>query len=488
MLQKYSILAVDDEPFNLELIEAAFLSYDNVLITYAKDGHEALHKLEENSFDVVLLDISMPQISGLEVLKIIRSNEKYTYLPVLMVTANHEKEEEALHLGASDFITKPYNIKVLCSRTLNYAKLNQTTTQIKNQNEYLEQEVANRTVELQEALKLSKETEYEISTRLGRASESRDPETGGHIKRMSHYSKLLAELHGLSEDECELILYAAPLHDIGKIAIADNILLKPGRFEKEEFEIMKMHAQLGAQMLEGADRYPVIKAGHIIALQHHEKYDGTGYPNGKKGKDIHLYARIVTIADVFDALCSKRVYKEPMPLEKVLSIMKNDAGTHFDPQLVELFLNNIDKFLKIKEIFKDENTQPINETVIVQSQKISKILFVDDNELNRIVVKEMLALAFPNIQVDVHESPQDALDKGIQEYDVILTDINMPNINGYEFFDILRKEKNYRKPIIAITALAVNGDKEKILMYGFDDYISKPIDMNNFKQILKEYL
>jgi len=488
MLQTYSVLAVDDEPFNLELIEAAFMQLDNIKITYAKDGYEALNFLEEQIFDVVLLDISMPQLDGLEVLKIIRSKEKLQFLPVLMVTANHEKEEEALNLGASDFITKPYNIKILCSRTLNYAKLNCSTSQIRNQNEILENEVQKRTAELQKALKLSKETEYEISTRLGRASESRDPETGGHIKRMSHYSQLLASLYGLNEEECELILYAAPLHDIGKIAIADNILLKPGRFEKEEFEIMKMHAELGAGMLEGAERYPVLKAGHIIALEHHEKYDGTGYPNGTKGKDIHLYARIVTIADVFDALCSRRVYKEPMPLEKVLDIIRKDAGTHFDPELTELFLSNIDKFLKIKEIFKDENTQPINQKTEIQSEKSSKILFVDDNELNRIVVKEMLALAFPNLSVDVFEDVQGALDKGIENYDVILSDINMPYINGYEFYDLLRNEKNYQKPIIAITALAVSGDKEKILMHGFNDYIPKPIDMKEFKEILKKYL
>jgi len=488
MMQKYSILAVDDESFNLDLIEATFINYENIEITYATNGYEALEYLDKQVFNVVLLDISMPQLSGLEVLKIIRSKKELLHLPVLMVTANHEKEEEALNLGASDFITKPYNIKVLCARTLNYAKLNFASSQIENQNVSLEKEVQNRTIQLEKALKLSKETEYEISTRLGRASESRDPETGGHIKRMSHYSKLLAELYGLDKDECELILYAAPLHDIGKIAIPDKILLKPGKFEKEEFEIMKTHAQLGAQMLEGADRFPIIKAGHIIALEHHEKYDGSGYPKGKKAEDIHLYARIVTIADVFDALCSRRVYKEPMPMEKVLGIMKKDAGTHFDPKLIELFLKNIDKFLKIQEIFKDENTQPINESVDIKSDKSLRILFVDDNELNRIVVREMLILAFPNLEIDVISSAKEALQNGVDHYDIILSDISMPEINGYEFHDILRKEKNYLKPILAVTALAVSGDKEKILMHGFNGYISKPIDMNNFKETLQKYL
>jgi len=355
MLENISILAVDDEPFNLDLIEAAFMDYDNVTITNARDGQEALDALEVGEFNVVLLDISMPGMDGLSVLKTIRNNPKLEQLPILMVTANAEKEHESILLGASDFISKPYDIEVLCARTLNYAKLSLFHKKVQNHTQELESEVSERTKELQSALAMAQKTEYEISIRLGKASEFRDLETGGHIKRMSHYSKLLAQLHGLSPEECELVLYAAPLHDIGKVGIPDSILLKPGRFEGNEFEIMKQHAALGAKMLEGADEFPVLKAGHIIALEHHEKWDGSGYPNGKSGTDIHLYARIVTIADVFDALSSKRCYKEPMPLDKVLSIMKSDSGTHFDPELTELFLNNLDKFLAIKETYKDDD-------------------------------------------------------------------------------------------------------------------------------------
>jgi putative two-component system response regulator len=360
MQENFSILAVDDEPFNLELIEAAFMDYENITITNAINGQKALEALEESSFDVVLLDISMPIMDGLQVLEKIRQNENFKQLPVLMVTANTEKETEAITKGASDFISKPYDIEVLCARTINYAKMNSYYKQINSQKEILEEQVQARTASLREALLLAKQTEYEISVRLGRASEFRDLETGGHIKRMSHYSKLLAELYGLDHEECELVLYAAPLHDIGKVGIPDSILLKPGRFEGNEFEIMKQHAALGAIMLDGSEQFPVLKAGHIIALQHHEKWDGTGYPNAVKGKDIHLYARIVAIADVFDALSSKRCYKEPMPLEKVLEIMKKDSGTHFDPELIELFLVNLNKFLEIKgKYLDDENAHSI---------------------------------------------------------------------------------------------------------------------------------
>ena len=344
----YTILAVDDEKFNLDLIEAVFSDQKNVKLYYATSGKEAIEILKQYSFDVILLDISMPIMNGIQTLKKIKKDKKLQNIPVLMVTANHEKEYEALSIGANDFITKPYDTQILATRTINYARMHKYTKQIQNQNEILEQKVKQRTKKIKEALSLAKKTELEISNRLGLASEYRDLETGGHIKRMSQYSQLLASLYGLDEEECELILYASPLHDIGKVGIRDDILLKPGRFNDKEFEIMKQHSIIGGKILEGADNFPILKAGKIIALQHHEKYDGTGYPNGLKGDEIHLYAKIVAIADVFDALNSKRCYKDPMPLHKVLKIIQESAGSHFDPKLTKLFLDNIDKFLEIK--------------------------------------------------------------------------------------------------------------------------------------------
>jgi len=343
----YTILAVDDEPFNLDLIEATFGLSDDAKLFFATSAKEGFSILKEQTIDVVLLDISMPEIDGLEALKIMRA--EYPLLPIIMVTANHEKQHEALELGASDFLGKPYDIDELRLRTFNYAKLKQSTDIIEHQKEHLEEEVAKRTEELQESLALTEKAEKEIAFRLGRVSEYRDMETGGHIKRMAQYSFLLAKLYGLSEEECELLLNAAPLHDVGKVAIADEILLKPGRFTPEEFEVMKTHALLGAEMLSGAEKFPTIEAGRIIAQEHHEKYDGSGYPNGKKGDEIDLYARIVAIADVFDALNSKRVYKEAMDLDMVLKIMREERGTHFDPKLLDLFLANVEKFLEIQE-------------------------------------------------------------------------------------------------------------------------------------------
>jgi len=354
MQETFQILAIDDEPFNLELIEALFQSYENVTIESALSGKEGLQKLHNANYDVILLDISMPEMDGLEVLQVIRATPKLSHIPVLMLTANSEKELEALTLGANDFLQKPYNVEILCVRTLNYAKMSRYQQQINNQKAILQEEVAKRTKELHASLELAKKTEYEISVRLGRASEFRDVETGGHIKRMSLYSQLLASLYGLDEEECELILYAAPLHDIGKVAIPDKILLKPGRFSDDEFAIMKNHAAIGAAMLQSEDSFAVLEAGRIIALQHHEKWDGTGYPHGKKGEEIHLYARIVAIADVFDALSSARCYKEAFEFDRVITIMQEESGKHFDPELLALFLKNVDQFIAIGNTPYDE--------------------------------------------------------------------------------------------------------------------------------------
>ena len=348
------ILAVDDEPFNLDLLEFVFAEEPNVILLKATNGKEALGVIEsEKNVDVILLDLAMPVMDGFEVLKILKSNEELKHIPVIVVTANAEEKKHALSLGANDFIPKPFDVEELKLRTKNYAEIKHYNDFLKNINAILEEKVKERTKQLQEALKHAKEAEYEIALRLGKAAEFRDIETGMHIMRVSHYSKKLAELYGLPKEEQELILYASPLHDVGKVGIPDAILLKPGRLTPEEFEIMKQHTVIGGKILEGAEKYPVINTAKIIALQHHERWDGKGYPYGLKGEEIHLYGRIVAIADVFDALTSKRIYKPPFPLEKAIEIMKEGKGTQFDPELLELFLNNIEEFIKIKEQFPD---------------------------------------------------------------------------------------------------------------------------------------
>lgn len=368
-MKNIRVLAVDDQEFNLDLIELAFMENSAVEVKRAVHGQEALDILSQHDdYHVILLDLAMPVMDGFETLKRLQSDSKWSQIPVIVVTANAEEKHRALRSGASDFLAKPIDVEELKLRTLNYAKIKEYQDNLGDMNRILEEKVVERTSQLREALVLAKKTEYEISARLGKASEYRDMETGMHIKRMSHYSAKLAEFYGMEADEVELVLYASPLHDIGKVAIPDQILLKPGRFTPEEFEIMKLHATLGGKMLETDGDYPILEAGRIIALQHHEKIDGTGYPHGLVGEEIHIYARIVSIADVFDALSSERVYKKAFSIEQTLNILKEGAGSHFDARLVELFAQNLDAFIAIKEAFPDEEETPSIMSLIDQLQ------------------------------------------------------------------------------------------------------------------------
>ncbi len=357
-METIHVLAVDDEPFNLDLIELSFMDVPDIVLTKAINGKDAIEQLPTSTPDIILLDLRMPVMDGFETLQYIKNDSNFSDIPVIIVTANAEEKNKALHLGANDFIAKPIDTVELKLRTFNHAKLYQAQKQLKELNSNLDNLVQQKTKELKLSLQHAKETEYEISIRLGRASEYRDLETGMHIKRMSHYSALLGRLWGMSPQEEQLLLYSSPLHDIGKIGIPDAILLKPGKLNDEEFELMKEHTSIGSSMLKDGERYPIIKNGQIIAEQHHEKYDGTGYPQGLKGEAIHIYARIVAIADVFDALTSKRVYKDAFSVEKATAIMQEDRSKHFDPVLLDLFLANLELFLQIKEDFPDKDETP----------------------------------------------------------------------------------------------------------------------------------
>lgn len=373
------ILAVDDEPFNLSLISLTFKNHPDISIIKAYSGKEALQLLaSDTNFDTILLDINMPVMDGLETLKVLKSDAILRRIPVIVVTANKEEKTKALKLGANDFLTKPFDTEELKLRTLNYIEIKRYSDVLENITHILEEQVSIRTRELSEALQHAKETEYEISLRLGKASEFRDMETGMHIVRTSVFSENLARLAGLTDKEAELIRYASPLHDIGKIGIPDQILLKPGKFSEAEMQIMKQHTIIGAKMLENADKFPVIKAGQIIAYEHHEKWDGTGYPRGLKGEHIHIYGRITAIADVFDAVTSRRVYRPvPFSLDKTLELFKSSAGKHFDPHLTELFLNNFDLFLSIKNQFPDEIGTPNILKLLEQIRPTSECLDIN---------------------------------------------------------------------------------------------------------------
>ena len=354
MFNEVTILAVDDDGMNLEMLEV-MLSDQEYIFLKALNGEQAILILTaEEHIDVVLLDLEMPVMDGYEALKRIKQSLSWREIPVIMVTSGVAEVTKTLALGANDFIAKPYNPEELWLRVMNHVRSKKKLADFaKDMNNILEAEVVKKTVALQNALNLSRKAEYEISIRLGRTAEFRDRETGMHTLRISELSKRLAQLVGINQEECEILRVASPLHDVGKIGIPDKILLKQGKLDPAEFDIMKMHTVIGGKILSDAEHFPVIDTGSIIALQHHERWDGTGYPRGLSEDDIHAYARIVSIVDVFDELCSERPYKKAFPLDKAMEIIREGRGVFFDPTLLDLFVENIDDFVRIREGLKD---------------------------------------------------------------------------------------------------------------------------------------
>jgi len=350
------ILVVDDEDRNLRLMEAILtpLGYEVIL---ARDGEEALEKVREVSPDVILLDIMMPKMDGFKVARQLKEEEETRIIPIVMVTALKEVDDrvKALEVGADDFLTKPVDKTELKARVRSLLKVKAYHDHMRDYQKELEAEVARRTEQLRQAFEKIKAASLETIYRLSRAAEYRDEDTGAHIQRMSHYAATVARKIGLDDSTAETILYAAPMHDVGKIGIPDRILLKPGKLDPDEWEIMKQHTIIGGKILEDSDA-GFIKLAEVIALTHHEKWDGSGYPKGLKGLKIPLAGRITAIADVFDALTSKRPYrKEPFSLEKTFGIIKEGRGSHFDPEVVDAFFAAKDEILSIKEKYKDQH-------------------------------------------------------------------------------------------------------------------------------------
>jgi len=346
MKHNLNIVIVDDEIVNLLLLEDIIKSegYENVSTFSASP--DALKYIQNNNVDALVTDFNMPQMDGIELLE--KAKELYPDLVSIMITANNDNEmmHKALNAGVTEFLLKPISPIIFKLRLQNILKLEYSIKITKDFNEHL----AIRVKEVTEALQKS---EYETLEVLSKAAEYKDPETASHIARVSYYSKLLAKAYGLSKEEQNIIYYAAPLHDIGKIGIDDTILLKPGKLTQEEFAKMQEHAAIGANILDGKDN-SFLKAGEIIALTHHEKYNGKGYPKGLQGEDIPLYGRIVAIADVFDALTSKRPYKEAWSFEKALNLLIEEKGQHFDSQLVNYFVANLEEVKKIYKKFQED--------------------------------------------------------------------------------------------------------------------------------------
>ena len=354
------LLIADDEPFNLELMEVLVTSFGHECET-ARDGFEALNKMNRD-IDLILLDVMMPGMDGFEVARRIRENSELKDIPIVMVTGLDGKDDRlrAVKVGANDFIAKPVDRMELKIRTDSLLKMKEAQDEIKQHKAMLEETVQKRTASLQKAIeelneaqRLTYNAHLDTIQRLSIASESKDEGTAEHIKRMSRYCAIIAQGLGLPAAEVDLILHASPMHDVGKIGIPDAIILKPGRLDPHEWRIMKEHAAIGARILSGSSS-ELLRTGEIIALSHHEKWDGTGYPKGLGRENIPFYGRICAVADVFDALTSNRPYKKAVPSEEAFSILREERGTHFDPEVLDIFFGLKDNITAIQKKYSEK--------------------------------------------------------------------------------------------------------------------------------------
>ena len=352
MAERAKVLVVDDVSVNVALVRAILVPLGFDCIT-APDGEQGFAAAIAEDPDVILLDVMMPGQDGYETARRLRAEEITRHTPIIMVTATSDPEAraKALAAGADDFLTKPIDKDELHARVQSVARFSQYRRQLESQRTSLDEMVASRTVELQSALDSLKRVSLEVILRLARASEYKDSDTGMHIERMSRFAAAIARKMGLPDDEVENILYAAPMHDIGKIGIPDNILLKPDRLDNNEWEVMKQHTIIGACILEGSEA-PLVDLGRIIALTHHERWDGAGYPMGMSGEDIPLAGRITSVSDVFDALSSRRPYKDPISSEETFQMVRAGRGTQFDPIVVDALYAIHDEIEEIRRRYQ----------------------------------------------------------------------------------------------------------------------------------------
>lgn len=373
LFENFSILYVeDDEILRLEansVVGKYFKKFD-----VAKDGEEALKLYLPKKYDMVISDITMPNINGVELVRQIKNF--YPKQKIIITSSSEDSKHiiDLINIGVNKFLPKPMNYKQLLEYLDNVARslenerkiieyqhiLEEKNRELEHSNKELDSYKNTLEERVEAAIKHIKElnveienTQKEVIFTMGAIGESRSKETGNHVRRVAEYSKLLAQLYGLNEQECELLKYASPMHDIGKVAIPDAILNKPGLFTPEERVIMETHAELGYNMLKHSNR-KILKTASIVAYEHHERWDGLGYPRKIGGTDIHIYGRITAVADVFDALGSDRCYKKAWTLERILEFFKAESGKQFDPRLTELLFVELPLFLDIREGLKDE--------------------------------------------------------------------------------------------------------------------------------------
>lgn len=348
--EKAKILVLDDNQSNVLLLEKMLRMYRFQDILTLTDPRKAYDVIQTFKPDLVLLDLQMPYIDGFTILEWVRNHYEDSILPIIIITAQSDKENKlkALSLGASDFVGKPFDHVEVLTRIGNLLQIKLLHNQLQENNLQLEQKIQERTKEI-------KNLQMELIDRLMRATEFRDEMTGNHILRIGRYTYILARKLGVDEEESVQMSTASKMHDLGKVGIPDNILLKKEKLSYEEMELMKSHSAKGEQILAGS-KYRLLQVAAQIAQTHHEKWDGSGYPQGLKGNEIPLAGRIVALTDVFDALITARPYKKGWPLDEVLRYIREQRGLHFDPMVVDAFFDSIEY---IKAIAKNSSMEEL---------------------------------------------------------------------------------------------------------------------------------
>jgi putative two-component system response regulator len=378
LIDKPTILVVDDTSDNLALMNA--LLRDAYKVKVANRGKTALQIANSDSPpDLILLDIMMPEMDGYEVCRLLKANPKTANIPIIFLTAltDIENEKTGLELGAVDYVTKPISPFIFLARIKNHLALKSMADFLRSRNDFLKIEVAKRTHEIISG----QDVTILAMTSL---AETRDSDTGNHIRRTQYYVKALAEklrdhpkfAWYLTEKNIDLLFKSAPLHDIGKVGIPDSILLKPGKLDPKEFEIMKTHTTLGYDAIVHAEavlgaKVEFLTCAKLIILSHQEKWDGSGYPQGLSGENIPIAARLMAVADVYDALICKRIYKSPIPHIEAVEIMKQASGSHFDTDIIKAFIEIQDKFLEISSRFTDSDADINKKSLFIKQATIS---------------------------------------------------------------------------------------------------------------------
>ncbi len=478
MADRECVLVVDDTPDNIHILMNTLK--DEYKVLAATSGAKALHLASNvNPPDIILLDVMMPEMDGYAVIKELKNNESTKDIPVVFITAMTETEDEqkGLELGAVDYITKPFGPELVKARVRNQLEL-------KRHRDSLEKMVEERTREILL-------TQAVMIESLGTLAEYRDPETGGHIKRTQNYVKALAthlKKKGLypeilTDEYIDLLHMSAPLHDVGKVGVPDSILRKSAKLTEEEFVEMKRHTVYGYETLRKAEtrlgKQPFIHIAKEIAYTHQEKWNGQGYPQGLKGKDIPLSGRLMALADVYDALISKRSYKPPFTHERALEIItKGDGRTvpdDFDPEILAAFVEIQETFRNIAITYADCDEERLAlGGDLGRPNEIENVLLVEDHAINlEIMQAQLSALGF---LVTTATNGQEALEKFIAtQPQLVLTDLEMPVMDGYTLVRKLR-EKGSDTPVIAITANDYEMNEMKAKEIGFNDYMLKPVE------------